>query len=75
MHTHTHARMYTHTHTHTQIQSILEGAEVMDEETSGLPSNPEDLATLIEDVESKITNLQTSIVQEEAKMEKYRVSS
>ena len=45
----------------------------MDDE-SGLTSDPEQLATVIEDCDSKIVSLQAKVVQEETKMEKYRVS-
>ena len=41
---------------------------------SGLSSNPEELQTVIEEVEARVLSLQGSIAQEEAKMEGYGVS-
>ena len=43
------------------------------EDESGLTSDPEQLASVIEDCDNKVTSLQEKIVQEDAKMEKYRV--
>ena len=40
---------------------------------SGLPSDPEQLQAVIEEVEAKVISLQGSIAEEEAKMEGYRV--
>ena len=50
------------------------GGEELMEDESGLTSDPEELATEIEKCESKVTKLQEKILQEDAKMEKYRVS-
>ena len=43
------------------------------EDESGLPSDPEQLANVIENCENKTAALQAKIVQEDAKREKYRV--
>ena len=48
------------------------GEEPMEDE-SGLTSDPEQLAAVIEDCDNKVAALQSKIVQEDAKMEKYRV--
>ncbi len=61
-------------HSLSQIQSIVDGSELMDEGPGGLPSNPEELAAIIEEVEGKIAESQAQIAREEAKMEQYRVS-
>ncbi len=49
------------------------GGEELMEDESGLPSDPEQLATEIEKCESKANKLQEKIVLEDAKMDKYRV--
>ena len=46
----------------------------MDEEGSGLPSNLEELATIVEDADSKITEYQAQQEQEDVKMERYKVN-
>ena len=45
----------------------------MDDDGSGLPLSAEGLQAFIEETEAKVLSLQGSIVQEETKMEKYRV--
>ena len=50
----------------------MSGQELMDD-GSGLPSDPEQLQAVIEEVEAKVISLQGSIAEEEAKMEGYRV--
>ena len=47
--------------------------ELMDD-GSGLPTDPEQLGSYIEDCDGKIAGLQAKIAQEVAKVEKYRVS-
>ena len=56
-----------------QIQVLLEGGELMEDGGGDLPSDPEQLQAVIEDVEERVVALQGSIVQEEAKIEKYKV--
>lgn len=56
-----------------QLSSVMGGEELMEDE-SGLSSDPEELATEIENCENKVNKLQEKIAQEDAKMEKYRVS-
>ncbi len=58
-----------------QIQSILDGGELMDEGPGGLPNNPEELGGIIEAIEGKITQTQTQLTQEKTKIERYRVSN
>ena len=43
------------------------------EDDSGLPNDPEELQTIIEEADAKVLSLQGSIAQEEMKMERYRV--
>ena len=43
------------------------------EDESGLTSDPEQLASIIEDCDNKVTSLREKIAQEDVKMEKYRV--
>ena len=47
---------------------------MMDEDGSGLPNNLEELAAIVEDADSKITECQTQQEREDAKMERYKVS-
>lgn len=49
------------------------GQELMEEDGSGLPVDPEQLQTVIEDDEARVAFLQECIAQEDAKMERYRV--
>ena len=49
------------------------GGEELMEDESGLSSDPEELAMEIENCENKVNKLQAKIVQEDTKMEKYRV--
>lgn len=51
------------------------GGEELMEDESGLSSDPEQLAMEIENCEGKAAKLQEKIALEDAKMEKYRVSS
>ena len=51
----------------------MEGLEMMDEDGSGLPNNLEELAAIVEDADSKITECQTQQEREDAKMERYKV--
>ena len=44
------------------------------DESSDLPSDPEQLANIIEEAENKVVTLQAKIAEEESKMERYRVS-
>ena len=44
------------------------------DDSSGLPSDPEELQTVIEEAESRLTMLQERIAEENVKMERYRVS-
>ena len=44
------------------------------DDSSGLPSDPEELQTVIEEAESRLTMLQERIAEENIKMERYRVS-
>ena len=43
------------------------------EDSSGLPSNPEELQTVIEEAESRLATLQDKLAQENSKMENYKV--
>ena len=43
------------------------------EDGSGLSSDPQDLATLIDEIETKITRLQGQVEEEVEKSEKYKV--
>ncbi len=52
----------------------MSGQEVMEEDSSDLPMDPEELQMVIEDAESRTVFLQHCIAEEEAKMERYRVS-
>ena len=45
----------------------------MDDDGSGLPITAEALQVFIEEAEAKVLSLQGSILQEDSKMEKYRV--
>ncbi len=45
----------------------------MEEDSSGLPIDPEELQTVIEEAETRAVVLQGCIAQEEAKMEAYKV--
>lgn len=57
-----------------RIESLVSGQELMDD-GSGLPSDPEQLQAVIEEVEAKVISLQGSIAEEEAKMEGYRIEN
>ena len=59
-------------HSLLQVSSVMGGEELMEDE-SGLSSDPEELAMEIENCENKVNKLQAKIVQEDTKMEKYRV--
>ncbi len=56
-----------------QIQRILEGGEPMEGEGSGLSANPDELVALIDETESKISELQAQLADEAAKMDRYKV--
>lgn len=56
-----------------QIQSVLEGNVVM-EDSSELPLDPEELQVVIEEAEAQLATLQDKLVQENSKMERYKVS-
>ena len=43
------------------------------EDSSGLPSDPEELQTVIEEAESRITALHDRLSDENTKMSRYRV--
>ena len=43
------------------------------EDSSGLPSDPEELQTVIEEAESRLATLQDKVAQENSKMERYKV--
>ena len=53
----------------------MEGVEVMDEGPGGLPSDLEQLAAVIEDTESKMSQCKAQRAQEDTKMERYQVSA
>ncbi len=53
----------------------MEGVEVMDEGPGGLPSDLEQLAAVIEDTESKLSQCKLQRAQEDTKMERYQVSA
>eukprot|EP00731_Ephydatia_muelleri_P039304 Em1360g1a len=58
-----------------RIQTLLDGEEVMDDDGSGLPITAEALQVFIEEAEAKVLSLQGSILQEDSKMEKYRLEN
>lgn len=55
-----------------QIQSVLEGSVAM-EDSSELPTDPEELQAVIEEAETRLTTLQDRLSQENCKRERYKV--
>ena len=56
-----------------QIEALIAG-EVAMEDSSGLPSDPAELQTVIEEAETQLASLQEKMAEETSKLERYKVS-